>query len=51
MRNTSEEFDKLMKPFHNSKGLTFPERERMVTHNSIQFEDKGHQQRVENINL
>jgi len=40
-----------LKPFNNIKNLNFPDRERFVTHNSIQYKDLGQKQRVENIKL
>jgi hypothetical protein len=50
-RNKSHDIDKLLKPFHNSRIVNYPEKERFTTSTSIQFRDLGHNQRMENIHL
>ena len=50
-RNKSLKMDQLLKPFHNHKILSYPEKDRFSTSTSIQFKDLGHQQRIENIQL
>ena len=42
VRNRSDELDTILKPFGNIKNLNFPDKDRFMTHNSIQYKDLGH---------
>lgn len=51
VRNTSNDIEKLLKPYYHQKNLSQTEDERFTTHNSEIFRDLGAKQRVENITL